>query len=149
MENIPKNWPDHLDAAIKHLSDRILPALKFLPNKLLLGIPMAISTPINPDSITPPTEVDATLHLAVRDQQQSNGYATIVSHAEKRKKRFNNKVMKQAPRNVVFEKDDLVQIHQTQRNQMFLMIRKLIPMWSTPHHVDMPRTQQRSMKPEI
>ena len=109
IENIPKNWPDHLNTTIKHLSDCILPALKFLPNELLLGIPTTIHTPINPDSITPSIEADATLHLAIRDQQQFDRYTTIFSHAERGKKRYNNKVMRWAPGNNVFEKDNLTQ----------------------------------------
>jgi hypothetical protein len=27
-KDIPSNWPDHLDAAVKHLSNRILPSIK-------------------------------------------------------------------------------------------------------------------------
>ena len=52
MTDIPKNWPDHLDAAIKNLSDCIFPSLKFSPNKLLINIPTIISPSMDPEDIT-------------------------------------------------------------------------------------------------
>ena len=69
MEDIPRNWPDHLDSAIKNLSDRILPALKFSPNELLLGVPTAIPLAANPEDIRPPTDSEVSLHLSIADQQ--------------------------------------------------------------------------------
>ena len=134
-EDTPRNWPDHLDSAIKNLSDRILPALKFSPNELLLGIPTTIPPPVDPNTITPPTEADVALHLAITEQLRFDGYASMVNHAEKRKQKFDEKVMKNSPGNVIFEPGDLVQIHQTQWTHTFTSIRKLIPMWSTPHRV--------------
>ena len=51
MEDIPKNWLDHLDSIIKNLSDQILLTLKFSPNELLLGVPTAIPLAANPKDI--------------------------------------------------------------------------------------------------
>ena len=59
----------------------------------------------------------------------------MVDHTERRKQRFDTRVMKRAPGNVIFEEGDLIQVHQTQWHQMFSMNRKLIPMWSIPHQV--------------
>ena len=54
MKNLPKSWPDHLDAATKNLSDCILPALKFSPNELLLVIPTAIPPTTDPKAFPYP-----------------------------------------------------------------------------------------------
>ena len=40
IKDISSNWPEHLDTAIKHLNDQILPALKYSSNDLLLGLIM-------------------------------------------------------------------------------------------------------------
>jgi hypothetical protein len=37
-EDIPKTWPDYFDEAIHTLNGRLLPALKFTPKELLLGL---------------------------------------------------------------------------------------------------------------
>lgn len=42
-DNLPLNWPDHLDDAIVTLNHHILPALKFSPKELLLG--QIVNTP--------------------------------------------------------------------------------------------------------
>lgn len=134
-EDLPRNWTDHLEMAIKHLSDHILPALKFSLNKLLLAMPTVIPAPTDPDTITMPMEADIALHVAITEQQQFDGYASMVDHTKRRKQRFDTRVMKRAPGNVIFEEGDLIQVHQTQWHQMFSMNRKLIPMWSIPHQV--------------
>ena len=131
-KDIPKNWPDHLDTAVKNLSDRILPALKYLPNKLLLGLPINSRDTDNLEEIGPPTEVDIAVHLALIEQQQLDGYSAIVDHAAKRKARFDAKLLKHAPGEVTFKVGDLVQTHATQWVQTYAAIKKLIPMWSTP-----------------
>lgn len=37
-EDIPKTWPEHFDEAIRTLNTCLLPALKFSPKELLLGL---------------------------------------------------------------------------------------------------------------
>ncbi|KAG6858447.1 hypothetical protein C0991_002708, partial [Blastosporella zonata] len=37
-ESLPTNWPTHFDHAISILNRRLLPALKFTPKELLLGL---------------------------------------------------------------------------------------------------------------
>ena len=134
-KDIPKTWPDHLDAAIKHLSDHIIPSLKFSPNELLLGIPTAIPPSENPETITAPTETDILLHLSITEQQCFDGYSASVDHAAKHKAQFNAKVRKHTPKNVVFKKGDLVQVHQTQWHHTLTSMRKMVPMWSIPNHI--------------
>ena len=36
--DVPSNWLDHLEAALRCINNRILSNLKYSPNKLLLGI---------------------------------------------------------------------------------------------------------------
>jgi len=134
-KDIPSNWPEHLDTAIKHFSDQILPSLKYSPNKLLLGLVVNSHCVDSPENIKPPTEQEVALHLALVEQQHLNGYAAIIDHAVKCKNIFDAKLCQQAPRNVIFQPGDLVQVHATEWVQTFATIKKLIPMWSIPHHV--------------
>jgi hypothetical protein len=113
-KDIPKNWPDHLDAAVKNLSDRVLPALKYSPNELLLGLPINSRDMDNPEEIRPPTDIDIAVHLAFIEQQRLDGYSAIVDHAVKHKARFDTKLLKHAPGEVTFKVRDLVQTHATQ-----------------------------------
>ena len=117
-KDIPNNWHEYLDTAIKHLIDQILPSLKYSPN-----------------NIGPTTKDNMALHLALVEQQWLDGYATIVDHAVKCKDIFNAKLQQHAPQNVVFQPGDLVQIHATEWICTFTSIKKLIPMWSIPHCV--------------
>jgi len=134
-KDIPNNWPDHLDTAIKSLSDRILPALKYSPNELLLGLPINSRHMDNPEAIKPPSADDVAMHLALVEQQRLDGYSAIVNHAARRKKIFDAKVLKHAPRDITFKPGDLVQIHATQWVHTFTAIKKLIPMWSPPRRI--------------
>lgn len=72
--DLPANWPDHLDDAIKHLNDRILPLLKYLPNKLLLGLVVNSRKTESLDGIETPTEEEVNTHLAFMEQQHLDGY---------------------------------------------------------------------------
>jgi hypothetical protein len=134
-KDIPNNWPDHLDAAIKSLSDRMLPALKYSPNELLLGLPINSRRSNDPEAIEPPSTDEVAMHLALVEQQHLDGYSAIVDHAARRKKAFDTKLMQRAPRDIVFKAGDLVQIHATQWVHTLAAVKKLIPMWSPPRRV--------------
>lgn len=108
-KDIPRNWPDHLDAAVKNLSDCILPALKYLLNELLLRLPINSRDTDNPEDIRPPTDIDVAVHLALVEQQRLDGYSAIVDHTAKRKAKFDAKLLKHAPGEVMFKVGDLVQ----------------------------------------
>ena len=73
-EGLPRNWPDHFDDAVKTLNWRLLPALKFAPKELMLG--MVVNTkPSGPNIATSPTtEPDAALQMAYVAQQHLDGY---------------------------------------------------------------------------
>jgi hypothetical protein len=93
-KDIPRNWPNYLDAAVKQLSDRILLSTKFLLNKLLLGTIVNSQDELNPEDIAEPTKSDIALHLAYADQQRLDGYLETVDHAVKCKQIFNRKVLR-------------------------------------------------------
>jgi hypothetical protein len=109
-KDIPRNWPDHLDATVKQLSDRILPSTKFSPNELLLGTIVNSQDELNPEDIAEPTKSDIALHLVYANQQCLDGYLETVDHTVKRKQIFDRKVLQQAPREVNFKIGDLVQV---------------------------------------
>jgi len=134
-KDIPKNWPDHLDEAIKHLSDRILPSIKYSPNELLLGLVVNSRAASAPEDIQPPTEDEIAIHLSLVEQQRLDAYSAIVDHATKRKAAFDTRLMQKAPRIVVFQAGDLVQVHATEWVHTLASIKKLIPMWSVPRRV--------------
>jgi hypothetical protein len=134
-KDIPSSWPDHLDTAIKNLSDRILPSLKFSPNELLLGLPLNASHTNSPEDVEPPTEEEIAVHMALIKQRHLDGYEAALNHAAKRKLKFDKKLLQRAPKNVIFEPGDLVQIHAMEWTHTFASIRKLTPMWSVPHRI--------------
>ena len=53
LKDLSSNWLGYLDIAIKHLNDRILPSLKYLPNKLLLGLIVNSHRTDSPEDIRP------------------------------------------------------------------------------------------------
>ena len=134
-EDLPSNWPEHLDAAIKYLNDRILPSLKYSPNELLLGLVVNSRKTDSPDEIKPPTAEEINIHLAFAEQQHLDGYAATVDYAIKRKAAFDSRLRQQAPKIVIFQPGDLVQVHATQWIHTFVSIKKLVPMWSTPYRI--------------
>jgi hypothetical protein len=101
----------------------------------LLGLVVNSRHTDDPETIKPPTEQEVALHLALVEQQHLDGYAAIVDHAIKRKGIFDAKLRQRAPRIVVFQPGDLIQVHATEWIRMFAAIKKLTPMWSIPHRV--------------
>ena len=134
-DDIPKHWPDHFEDAIRILNWRLLPSLKFSPKELMLGL--VINTkPTNIDnSILPTTETDTALQMAYVAQQRLDGYAEAVAHAIKRKATFDKRVLAQRPGEVIFSKNQLVQIYRSDLDYTFKTERKLLPKWSMPHRV--------------
>ena len=110
-ENLPRAWPDHLDATVAALNRRILPALKFTPKELLLG--MTINSPRTMAEVAggeAPTEMEAAVHMAYAAQQRIDGYEAIVKHAISWKNTFNRYVRKSSGE-VVFRVGQLVQVY--------------------------------------
>ena len=61
-DKLPRSWPDHFDEAIHTLHWRILPALKFCPKEILLGLVVNTKpTPIEESaSLIAPDKIDST-----------------------------------------------------------------------------------------
>lgn len=133
-EELPKSWPDHFEKAIRILNWRILPALKFSPKELLLGLvvntaktPLAVSS-----SIITPDDIDR--HMTYATQQRLDGYGEAVRHAIRRKATFDRRVEAKGGE-VVFEVGQLVQVHRSDLYNTLSSERKLKPMWSEPKRV--------------
>ena len=62
-------------------------------------------------------------------------YAEAVTHALKRKSTFDKKVLKDHPGEVIFLKNQLVQIYRNDLDFTFKSERKLLPKWSTLQRV--------------
>ena len=73
--------------------------------------------------------------MALVEQRRLDGYAATVDHAVKRKSEFDKKLLQRAPRIVVFQPGDLVQVHATEWVHTLASIKKLIPMWSVPRRI--------------
>jgi hypothetical protein len=134
-EDLPKNWPDHLDAAVEYLNNRILPNLRYSPNELLLGL--VINTP-RTDPTTAIEELregDITIQMAYIDQQRVDGYSQILDHAHKRKAAFDKRVTSRAPKEIVFQAGWLVQVYRSDLDYTFKTERKTEPKWSAPRRV--------------
>ncbi|KAG6805616.1 hypothetical protein H0H92_014732 [Tricholoma furcatifolium] len=63
-DNLPANWPNHFDDAIQILNRRILPALKFSPKEILLGLVVNTKPTLVEQSILPVTRDDIETHMA-------------------------------------------------------------------------------------
>ena len=133
--HLPKNWPDHLNEAVRQLNKRILRSFKFSPKELALGLVVNTN---RSDPVTAATELSAEevdIHMAYVEQQNLDGYAQMVLHANRRKAVFDRHVLKTHPKEVIFKRGDLVQVHRTDLTFTHSTIRKLIPRWSPPFRV--------------
>ena len=110
-DDIPKQWPDHFEEAIRILNWQLLPALNFSPKELMLGLVINTKPTDLDTTIIPTTEEDTALQMAYVAQQQLNGYAEAVAHTLKRKSMFDKRVLSQKPGEVIFYNGQLVQIY--------------------------------------
>ena len=134
-DTLPKKWPDHFQEAINILNWRILPALKFSPKELLLGLVVnTINTPLETSaSVLTPSDIDK--HLAYAAQQRLDGYAEAVQHAIRRKATFDKKVLKSRAGVVVFRKGQLVQAYRNDLMSTLSTDKKLQPTWTGPYRI--------------
>ena len=90
-DNLPKSWLDHFDEAICTLNWRILPALKFHPKEILLGLTVNTKpTPIEESaSLITPVEID--MHMAYVAHQQLDSYNEATQHANSCKAAFDRR----------------------------------------------------------
>jgi hypothetical protein len=135
VEDTPNTWPEHFDEAIRILNSRLLPALKFSPKELLLGLVVNTKPTTIEDASSPTTKADVAIQMAYIAQQRLDGYAAAVSHALRRKSAFDRKVLDHNPGEVFFSKGQLVQIYRSDLDYTFKTERKLLPKWSKPQRV--------------
>jgi hypothetical protein len=133
--DLPSNWPDHLEAAVRYINDRILPNLRFSPNELLLGL--VINTRPTPmdQAVIAPTMEEVETQMAYVNQQRFDGYAHIVDHAQRRKATFDKQVLSRPPQEVVFKSRDLVQVYYSDLDFTLMSDRKILPKFSAPRRV--------------
>lgn len=106
-----------------------------MPKELLLGL-IVNSKPADLNhSILPIAEEDTALQMAYVAQQQLDGYAEAVAHALKQKSAFDKRVLAQKPGEVIFTKNQLVQIYRNDLDFTFKTEQKLLPKWSVPHRI--------------
>ena len=77
---VPNNWPDHLEEAVRCINNQILPNLKYLPNKLLMGIVDNMKTATPSKTLAELTVQEVELQMAYVNNQQFEGYVQIVNH---------------------------------------------------------------------
>jgi hypothetical protein len=132
---LPDNWPEHLEAAIRYLNNRILPYLKYSPNELLLGLVINTKPTPSTDMLAPPSDDEIEMQMAYVDQHRFDGYSQIVEHGERRKAAFDKQVLARPPGEVIFKAGDLVQVYRSDLDFTFAMARKLLPKFSAPRRV--------------
>ena len=133
-DNLPRTWLDHFDEVIRTLNWRILPALKFCPKEIVLGLivntkPMPIE-----ESTSLVTLVKIDTHMAYMAQQRLDSYNKAIPHATNRKVAFNRRVVKKG-RIVNFEKGQLVQAYWNNLVNSLSTAQKIEPMWTGPWRV--------------
>jgi len=135
FDDLPSNWPLHFDAAIEQLNRRILPALKFSPDELCLGI--VVNTSATPVDISAAelTEASVSIQNNYVIQQNLDAYSHIVEHSNKRKAAFDKRVQASRDGVIEYKKGDLVQIRDSKLDLGLATESKLLPRWGAPHRV--------------
>ena len=126
-EKLPKTWPDHLDEAVCTLNNHLLPALKYTPKELLLGLVIDTKPTLLTDSTMQVSTTDVAVHMAYVAQQRLDGYDEAVRHAIKRKAMFDCRVLKWQCEEVIFMPGQLVQVYRSDLNYTFKTEKKILP----------------------
>ena len=129
---LPKMWPLHINDTVLVLNTHILPALKFMPKELLLGL--VVDTPPTPLSISGSemTPKECETQMAYIAQQRLDGYEVIVRYAVSRKGAFDCRILTKKPGQVIFKCGQLVQIYCSNLDYTFKTEQKLLLKWSQP-----------------
>jgi len=134
-EDIPTSWLKYFNEAIQIMNWWLLPVLKFSPKELLLGL-VVNTKPTNVDqSVLPIMDQDVSTQMAYVSQQWLDSYAEAVAHAGRRKSVFDKKVLARTPGEVTFLKGQLVQVYQSNLDDIFKTKCKILPKWSPPYHI--------------
>jgi len=125
-KQVPENWPEHLDEAIRQLNDRILPALNSTPRELLFGLPFRPDT-ATPTVPLPTSPSDIHTNLTLSDTFRANAHLLSLEDAERRKTSFDTN----SPLTKFFI-GNLVQVYDSASDFNYSAINKLAPKWSEP-----------------
>lgn len=130
FEDLPRNWPDHLDNAICSINHRIIPVYNYSPHELLTGIVInSASVPLEEMTMAPTAE-DVHQQLALTQQQCLDAYSHIVEKSNDREASFNESLDRsQRKKAVEFAINTLVQVYRSDLDYTFKTERKLLPKW--------------------
>jgi len=129
-EDIPKNWPEHLDEAIRQMNDRILIHLNTTPRELLFGRTFRPEDAADAPNPEPTTPGDVDIHFALADSLRWNAHLRSLQRTERQKASFdyNAKI-------VEFRIGDIVQWYDSPADDNHKSINKLAPRWSAPAQI--------------
>lgn len=136
FEDLPRNWPEHLDDAIRSLNHRIIPAFKYSPHELFSGrIVNSVPAPLVETTQVPSAE-DIEVQLARTQQQRLDAYAHITKNAQAREHAFNNRIEESHRKQIVqFRVNDLVQVYRSDLDYTFRTERKMLAKWGPVRRV--------------
>ncbi|KAK7007526.1 hypothetical protein R3P38DRAFT_2389301, partial [Favolaschia claudopus] len=125
-EDIPENWPEHFEEALRMMNDRILTALKATPRELLFARAFTPEQKLHADP-TPTTPADVDIHFALADSMRWTAHLRSLKRAAEQKA----SVEANAPI-VTFKIGDLVQWYDSEADKNHMSVNKLKPRWSAP-----------------
>jgi hypothetical protein len=125
-EDIPSNWPEYFETAIRMMNDRILVALKATPRELLFG--RSFTPEQQAPALPAPTSAsDVDIHFALADSLRWSTHLKSLHRAAQQKSSFDTNA-----RIVEFKIGDVVQWYNSEADSNKKSINKLAPHWSAP-----------------
>ncbi|KAJ7106154.1 hypothetical protein C8R44DRAFT_577196, partial [Mycena epipterygia] len=103
-EDIPSNWPEHLDEAVQQMNDCVLIYLNTTPRELLFGRTFRPEDSVDAPRPTATHTSDVDVHFALADGLRWNAHLASLRQAEKQKASFDDNA-----KIVEFKIGDLVQ----------------------------------------
>lgn len=130
FEDLPGNWPDHLENVIRSINNRIIPAYNYSPHELLTGIVINSVSVSLEDMDAAPTADDVHGQLAFMRQQRLDAFSHIVEKSNAREDAFNAALDDSQGKSAVkFKVKDLVQVYRSDLDYTFKTEHKLLPKW--------------------
>lgn len=127
-KSIPRNWPDHLDEAVRAINDRIIPTLNASPREILFGMALRPDTNTTPPNAPSPiTTTDVDTHFTLADSFRYDTHLRSITEAERRKGIYDSNA--KVPN---FKVGDLAQVYDSKADFNYATINKLAPRWSIP-----------------
>lgn len=83
FEDLPRNWPEHLDNVIRSINHRIIPVYNYSPHELLTGV-VVNSAPVPLEEMSAaPTADEVHEQLTLMQQQRFDVYSHVVEKSTK------------------------------------------------------------------